>query len=103
LAHAATFTVSGVVRDAAGAGVVGATVALAGAPRPRPRDGIYRLTLSAGAHTLVVRHAGYESATRRLDVAADTAVSTSRWRWRRCIACRRRWSCRPSAPTRARR
>jgi iron complex outermembrane receptor protein len=77
-AHAATFAVSGVVRDATGAAVSGATVTLAGAVSGAPAaetgaDGAYDLALAAGAHTLVARRAGYEDATRRLDLSRDTA------------------------------
>ncbi|RSX56996.1 endo-alpha-N-acetylgalactosaminidase family protein [Bifidobacterium samirii] len=76
-----THAVTGIVRDAAGAPVAGATVAASGASCVTGADGAFRLEgLRNGEHTLGVSAAGYESATVTVtvdgdDVALDTDIT----------------------------
>jgi len=67
------FSVSGAVRDAAGRPLAGAVISVAGSAASTrvEADGVFRLLLPAGEHTLRVSQPGYEAVTRRLRLSSD--------------------------------
>ena len=69
---AATFTLSGIVRNPSGAGVPGATVALNnGMSIVSGADGSYSFSVVAGTYTLTCNASGYEPWSKSVTVNAD--------------------------------
>lgn len=71
LAETAFGTVSGVVTDAEGNPVAGATVSAAGEETTTDDDGAYELTVPAGTQEISVSADEFETATTTLDVVAE--------------------------------
>ena len=70
------FTVSGTVRSASGAPLVGVAVSVDGGSPSATTDaaGTFRLRVAAGDHRLRVSHPGYGTVARPLPVTADVAL-----------------------------
>ena len=68
-------TISGTVRDAAGAALAGVTVSVDGTSSSAATDaaGAFRLFVPSGTHTLKASHPGYVDRSRRVEVARDLA------------------------------
>ena len=69
------FTLSGTVRDAAGAALAGVTVSVDGASSTAATDaaGAFRLSVPSGTHTLKASQPGYADLSRRIEVTRDVA------------------------------